>query len=181
MPTGSDRADGGGDADLGEGDPNLAQMLQPHFVLMDWLAIDGSEAQRRRYYGDVMKGAIISNAFAERAGKTPGDFRSLLSRHGAGYRLNGTKFYATGSMIADQLYVLCRLEDGAHVVAIMPANRHGIEIIDDWDGMGQRTTGSGTRRPQRQAVAYARPMSSPSLKRRPPVPAAARRASAAPP
>lgn len=129
---------------LGEGDPNLAQMLQPHFVLMDWLAIDGSEAQRRRYYGDVMKGAIISNAFAERAGKTPGDFRSLLSRHGAGYRLNGTKFYATGSMIADQLYVLCRLEDGAHVVAIMPANRHGIEIIDDWDGMGQRTTGSGT-------------------------------------
>lgn len=129
---------------LGEGDPNLAQMLQPHFVLMDWLVIDGSEAQRKRFFADVMGGHIITNALAERGGKTPGDFSTKLSRNGAGFRLNGVKFYSTGSMIADQLYVMARTEDDGHAIAIVPKDRAGIEVIDDWDGMGQRTTGSGT-------------------------------------
>jgi SfnB family sulfur acquisition oxidoreductase len=133
---------------LGEGDPNLAQMLQPHFVLMDWLTIDGSEAQRRRYYADVLNGHIITNALAERGAKTPGDFNTRLTRDpagdGSGYRLNGVKFYSTGSLIADQLYVMARMDDGTHAVAIVPKDRQGIEVIDDWDGMGQRTTGSGT-------------------------------------
>jgi SfnB family sulfur acquisition oxidoreductase len=129
---------------LGEGDPNLAQMLQPHFVLMDWLVIDGSEAQRQRFFADVMNGHIITNALAERGGKTPGDFQTKLSRDGGGYRLNGVKFYSTGSLIADQLYVMARTEDGGHAIAIVPKDRAGIEVIDDWDGMGQRTTGSGT-------------------------------------
>jgi SfnB family sulfur acquisition oxidoreductase len=129
---------------LGEGDPNLAQMLQPHFVLLDWLVIDGSEAQRQRFFADVMNGHIITNALAERGGKTPGDFQTRLSRDGGGYRLNGVKFYSTGSLIADQLYVMARTEDGGHAIAIVPKDRAGIEVIDDWDGMGQRTTGSGT-------------------------------------
>ncbi|MDF3074903.1 MAG: putative acyl-CoA dehydrogenase [Alphaproteobacteria bacterium] len=129
---------------LGEGDPNLAQMLQPHFVLMDWLVIDGSEAQRQRFFADVMNGHIITNALAERGGKTPGDFQTKLSRQGEGYRLNGVKFYSTGSLIADQLYVMARTEDGGHAITIVPKDRAGIEVIDDWDGMGQRTTGSGT-------------------------------------
>ena len=129
---------------LGQGDPNLAQMLQPHFVLMDWLTIDGSEAQRRRFYADVIGGHIITNALAERGGKTPGDFQTKLTRQGDGYRLDGVKFYSTGSMIADQLYVMARTEDGGHAIAIVPKDRQGIDVIDDWDGMGQRTTGSGT-------------------------------------
>jgi SfnB family sulfur acquisition oxidoreductase len=129
---------------LGQGDPNLAQMLQPHFVLMEWLTLDASEAQRRRYFTDVLNGAIISNAIAERGAKTPGDFHTALSKDGDAYRLNGTKFYSTGSLIADQLYIIGRLADGTHAIAIVPVDRPGLEIIDDWDGMGQRTTGSGT-------------------------------------
>jgi len=129
---------------LGEGDPNLAQMLQPHFVLLDWLAIDGSEAQRRRYYADVMNGHIITNALGERGGKTPGDFNASLRKDGGKYRLNGVKFYCTGSLIADQFYVIARPEDGSHAIAIVPKDRRGVEVIDDWDGMGQRTTSSGT-------------------------------------
>ncbi|MGE0154954.1 MAG: acyl-CoA dehydrogenase family protein [Reyranellaceae bacterium] len=139
---------------LGEGDPNLAQMLQPHFVLLDWLTIDGSEAQRQRFYADVMNGHIITNALAERGGKTPGDFHTKLSRQGdGGYRLNGVKFYSTGSLIADQLYVMALLDDGTHAIAIVPKDRQGIEVIDDWDGLGQRTTGSGTTRLTDVAVA----------------------------
>lgn len=129
---------------LGEGDPNLAQMLQPHFVLLDWLAIDGSDALRKRFYADVLGGHIITNALTERGGKTPSEIRTRLSRDGNGYRLNGVKFYSTGSLIADQLYVLAMLDEDTHAIAIVPKDRRGVQVIDDWDGMGQRTTGSGT-------------------------------------
>ncbi|MEO8559067.1 MAG: acyl-CoA dehydrogenase family protein [Rhodospirillales bacterium] len=129
---------------LGAGDPNLAQMLQPHFVLLDWLMLDATEAMRRRCYGAVINGAIIANAFAERETKTPGEFAAQLSKDGENYRLDGRKFYCTGSLIADQLYVMCKLPDGSHALAILPKDRAGVEVLDDWDGMGQRTTGSGT-------------------------------------
>ena len=78
--------------DLAAGDPNVAQMLQPHFVLMDWLRVDGTDAQRARYYQDVASGHIITNAVAERGTRTPGDFETALTRDGASLRLNGTKF-----------------------------------------------------------------------------------------
>lgn len=133
-------------AELAAGDPNLAQMLQPHMTLLDWLQIDGSEALRRRCFADVVNGAIITNAIAERGTKTPGHFETTLRREGGGYRMNGTKFYSTGSLIADQLFVLATLEDGVHAVAIIPIRRDGVTVIDDWDGMGQRTTASGTTR-----------------------------------
>ena len=36
--------------------------------------------------------------------------------------------------------------DGLPVAAILPTNREGVVIEDDWDGIGQRLTGSGTTR-----------------------------------
>ncbi len=130
--------------DLAAGDPNVAQMLQPHFVLTDWLRVDGTHAQRVRYYQAVLSGHLITNAFAERGTKTPGDFATTLLRDGKNLRLNGTKFYCTGSLIADQFYVLAVDETHTLALAIIPVDRAGVSVIDDWDGMGQRTTGSGT-------------------------------------
>jgi alkylation response protein AidB-like acyl-CoA dehydrogenase len=34
--------------------------------------------------------------------------------------------------------------DGASASAFVPADREGVELVDDWDGFGQRLTGSGT-------------------------------------
>lgn len=137
---------------LGAGDSNLAQMIQPHFVLLDWLMVEGSDAQRRRFFTDVLKGDIITNAFSERDTKTPGHFATALRREGGQYRMNGTKFYATGSAIADQFYVMAALEDGSLALAIVPKDRAGLEVVDDWDGMGQRTTASGTVKLEQVAV-----------------------------
>ncbi|MFD3744815.1 acyl-CoA dehydrogenase family protein [Nocardia sp. NPDC058633] len=66
--------------------------------------------------------------------------------------LEGTKFYCTGSLYADWLAVLARLDDPQGIsglepgeyVAFVPASEPGIRIVDDWDALGQRTTGSGT-------------------------------------
>lgn len=129
---------------LGAGDPNVAQAIQPHFFLVDWLRLEAGDGQQRRYFQLMLDGVLITNAFAERGGGVVGETRTTLVRDGARYRLNGTKVYSTGSLFADFLYATALREDGKTVAAIFPFDREGVRVLDDWDGMGQRTTASGT-------------------------------------
>lgn len=129
---------------LGAGDPNIAQAVQPHFVLLDMLRLFGTEAQKQRYFGAVVGGHIITNAYAERGTGIVGQITTTLKPDGNGYRLNGTKFYCTGSLVAEQFYVLIGTEGDGRTIAIVPGDREGLTIHDDWDAMGQRTTASGT-------------------------------------
>lgn len=61
-------------------------------------------------------------------------------------RLNGYKFYSTGTLFADVIAVSALDADGRDVQVIIPAARTGVELFDDWDGFGQRTTASGGTR-----------------------------------
>ncbi|CAM5557898.1 Dibenzothiophene monooxygenase OS=Streptomyces cyaneofuscatus OX=66883 GN=G3I52_15415 PE=3 SV=1 [Streptomyces cyaneofuscatus] len=54
------------------------------------------------------------------------------------------KNYSTGALFADWIPVLARAEDDLLHVAYVPADAPGLTVTDDWDGMGQRTTASGT-------------------------------------
>ena len=44
-------------------------------------------------------------------------------------------------------------DDGKHVLAFLARDAEGLDIVDDWSGMGQRTTGSGTVKLDRVRVA----------------------------
>jgi SfnB family sulfur acquisition oxidoreductase len=138
---------------LGAGDPNVAQAIQSHFALIEALRLFGTEDQKRRYFGDIAGGHIITNAMAERGTGVVGEFATRLTRDGGGYRLNGTKFYCTGSLIADQFYVLAHTEEGGRAFVVVPGDRPGLTVVDDWDAMGQRTTASGTVTLENVAVA----------------------------
>ena len=69
-------------------------------------------------------------------------------------RLNGHKFYSTGTLYADAnssytpdvaIEMGRRLEAaGNDLQVISPTDRDGVELFDDWDGFGQRTTASGS-------------------------------------
>jgi len=61
-------------------------------------------------------------------------------------RLNGYKFYSTGTLFADVIAVSAVDADGRDLQAIVPADRLGVELYDDWDGFGQRLTASGGTR-----------------------------------
>ena len=135
---------------LGAGDPNVAQAIQPHFVVLD---IIGTLAQKRQYFADVVGGHLINDAFAERGGKVVGEIDTRARPDGAGYRLDGTKFYSTGSLVSDQLFVLANTQEGGRLVVILPVGREGMRILDDWDAMGQRTATSGTVELDNVAVA----------------------------
>jgi len=60
------------------------------------------------------------------------------------YRLDGIKQYSTGALFAHWIPVLARVEDDTLHVAYLPRDAPGLTVVDDWDGMGQRTTASGT-------------------------------------
>jgi SfnB family sulfur acquisition oxidoreductase len=139
---------------IASADPNVAQIPQSHFVYLELVRQLGTPAQRELIFGAVLAGQRLANAQSEAGSKTVADIRTrLLGSRRDGYVLDGEKFYCTGSLLAHWLTVLAKDEQGRTQVAILPADTHGVTIVDDWAGMGQRTTASGTVKLERVAVA----------------------------
>lgn len=128
---------------LAQADPGIAQLLQPQFAFTDAIAALPEHA-RGTLYAAVLDGARFGNAASERGGRHSADFRSTLHREGERYLLRGRKYYATGSVGASWLTVIAANADGAQALAYLPANADGVRIIDDWNGLGQRGSGSGS-------------------------------------
>ncbi|WP_300681202.1 SfnB family sulfur acquisition oxidoreductase [Nocardioides sp.] len=128
-------------------DPNIGQIPHSHFVYLNQLRLQGSRAQQALLFGEVLAGTFFGNAQSEVGTKHVRDYRTTLVEVGDHWHLNGTKFYCTGAIFADRIPVLTHLGiDGPMHVAWVDRNAPGVEIIDDWDAVGQRTTASGTVR-----------------------------------
>lgn len=142
---------------LAEGDPSIAQIPHSHFVYVNVLRHVGSPAQQDFFLGEVLAGRRFGNAQSEVKSKHVRDHATTLfpdeQRPGA-WRLSGEKGYATGALLADWIPVLAHRDvDGPMHVAWVERDAAGVTVVDDWDGMGQRTTASGTVRLEEVAVA----------------------------
>lgn len=131
---------------LASGDSSVAQVPQSHFVYLDVLRRQGTPAQQERLFGEVLDGARFANAQTERGTARITEDRTSLDRTADGYLLTGEKYYCTGALFADRLAVRASLGDGSKAVAYVAVDTPGVTVVDDWDGMGQRTTASGTVR-----------------------------------
>ncbi len=130
---------------LSAADPAVGQLPQPHFVFLDAIRQDGTPAQKKFFFGDVLAGARLGNAQAERGSSSALDLRTRLLRSSdGGYRLNGTKHYCTGAITAHWVPVAALDDEQRLVLAYVPRHAPGVEIQDDWNAMGQRATFSGT-------------------------------------
>ncbi|MGB3481047.1 MAG: SfnB family sulfur acquisition oxidoreductase [Mycobacterium sp.] len=139
---------------LGHADGSLAQIPHSHYTFLEAVRLKGTPAQQEFFFGLVQQGAMFANAQSER-GPHPIDVdTTTLTRQSSGaFTLQGRKFYSTGALFADWVIVRASLADGSGTVptastpkalAFVPRDTAGLEIVDDWDGMGQRTTASGT-------------------------------------
>ncbi|MET7338300.1 SfnB family sulfur acquisition oxidoreductase [Nonomuraea sp. NPDC005650] len=132
---------------LAAADPNLAQIPHSHFVYVNVLRQQGTDMQRKFFFGEVLDGRRFGNAQSEAGTKHVQDYRtSLTTAPAGGFLLNGIKHYSTGALFAHWIPVLARREDRTLHVAYVPRDAPGLTVVDDWDGMGQRTTASGTVR-----------------------------------
>jgi alkylation response protein AidB-like acyl-CoA dehydrogenase len=131
---------------LSRGDPNVAQAIQSGTLFAEMLRADAPLPLRRRYFHAIVAGELVTNAIAERGGTFYGDSQTTIRRSDSARRIDGVKYYATGSAFAESFFVTANDEEGRVVTAIIPRDRPGVTFVDDWDGFGQRTTSSGTIR-----------------------------------
>jgi alkylation response protein AidB-like acyl-CoA dehydrogenase len=128
---------------LAAGDASVGQLVQPHFIFLERVRLMGSEAQRQRYLSAAAAGTFFGNAISE-VGGPPGQWATTLTPTADGYRLDGRKFYGTGTLLAQYTFVGARTHDNRRVLAVVPTDRAGVRLENDWDGFGQRATASGS-------------------------------------
>ncbi|WP_330341716.1 SfnB family sulfur acquisition oxidoreductase [Streptomyces sp. NBC_00557] len=132
---------------LGSADASLAQIPQSHFVYVNVIRRQGTDEQRKFFFAELLAGRRFGNAQSEAGTRHVQDIRTRLERRSDGsYLLTGVKHYCTGALFADWIPVLARAEDDNLHVAYVSRDAPGVTVADDWDGMGQRTTASGTVR-----------------------------------
>ncbi|MER6156388.1 SfnB family sulfur acquisition oxidoreductase [Streptomyces sp. NPDC001868] len=132
---------------LASADASLAQIPQSHFAYVNVIIRQGTAEQREFFFGELLAGRRFGNAQSEAGTRHLQDIRTRLTRQADGsYVLNGVKHYATGALFAHWIPVLARTEDDNLHVAYVPRDAPGLTVVDDWDGLGQRTTASGTVR-----------------------------------
>jgi SfnB family sulfur acquisition oxidoreductase len=127
-------------------DPAIAQGPQAHYLMVDVVAVWGTEALRRKVFGEVLSGRRIGNALAERGGIHAQDLKTRITRDGATLRLNGRKYYTTGALTSHRIAVSALDANGRLVLAFVPRDADGVQLDTDWNVMGQRATVSGGAR-----------------------------------
>lgn len=129
---------------LAAADPNVAHALRSHFNFTETQVLGEDTPRSRDLLGLVLEGALFAGASTELGTAKPGQVTTKLLRDGEGFRLEGRKFYATGTAFSDYATFSALDEEERLVSALVPTNRAGITVHDDWDGMGQRLTASGS-------------------------------------
>ena len=125
-------------------DGSIGQIPQNHFYALEVLRNTGSESQKQKLYQEVLNGARFGNALAEFKPKNASLKQTSIQATEQGYVINGEKFYCTGSLFAHRIPTLVKDAEQREFLAFIPRNSQGVEVINDWSGFGQRSTGSGT-------------------------------------
>jgi alkylation response protein AidB-like acyl-CoA dehydrogenase len=133
---------------IARGSSNVAQALRAHFGFSERLLSNrAAEHERRQWFPHVESGVVFGNAITDANGKAPSSADTTVLTDAEGVlRLNGYKFYSTGTLFADVIAVSAVDAQGRDLQAIVPTDRDGVELFDDWDGFGQRMTASGGTR-----------------------------------
>ena len=132
--------------ELGQADSNLPQLLRGHFGFVETRLVHNDPAIRDRWLRRIADGVLVGNAQSELGNQSFWDNATTVTQAPAetGWRLNGKKFYSTGSLFADWIHTTATVDRERSATVFVPAAANGVTRLDDWDGFGQRLTGSGT-------------------------------------
>ncbi len=121
-------------------DSSIAHVFSYHHLGVVIPHIFGSTEQKQRYYSET----IHNNWFWCNA-LNPLDKRTTLTAENNYFRLNGIKSFCSGSQDSDILPITAtHQETGELSIVVIPTQRQGVTVHDDWDNMGQRQTDSGS-------------------------------------
>ncbi|MDQ0753270.1 SfnB family sulfur acquisition oxidoreductase [Streptomyces africanus] len=130
---------------LSAADSSIGQIPQNHFFFVEVLKENATAQQRDFFYAEVLAGRRFGNALAEKGTGHALEFATRLEpRPDGSYTLTGTKNYSTGALFAHWIPVFALAPDDSLTAAFVPHDAPGVTVVDDWDGIGQRGTASGT-------------------------------------
>ncbi|MCC3371481.1 acyl-CoA dehydrogenase family protein [Cohnella sp. REN36] len=106
--------------ELAEADSNVPQALRIHFSFVERILGLPDGELKRRWLRRIRDGAIVGNALTEIGEAPVGQYATRLAAKDGRPRLNGTKYYSTGTIYADWVVVSATAEDEEVVTAIVP-------------------------------------------------------------
>lgn len=131
--------------ELADADSQVAHLWRSHIGFAETVLLLPDDSLRDKWFERFAEGHIVGNAYTERGGNTLGALSTKLVDEGGRWRVNGEKYYCTGTIYADWVAVAASRDDvpGRHI-AVVSTQHSGVRIYDDWDGFGQQLTGTGT-------------------------------------
>ncbi|GEO26516.1 FMNH2-dependent monooxygenase [Alicyclobacillus acidoterrestris] len=121
-------------------DAALGHLYGYHFLSLSAVHLAGTPDQKRHYYEETAKHHYFWGNSVN-----PLDDRTIGERTDDGVIVNGQKSFSSGSPDSDILLLSWKdKETGELYKGMVPTNRPGVQVHDDWDCIGQRQTGSGT-------------------------------------
>ena len=133
--------------EIAQYDNDLPQILRSHFQFVEDLLRSTDKEFQAYWIKKVIEGKIIGNAFTEPVSEAvvgSGEYQTKLIQYEEHYEISGTKIFTTGTLYADYVSIRVNDEEGKSLSVIVPTDREGVERLDDWDGIGQKYTASGT-------------------------------------
>lgn len=132
---------------ISHADGSIGQIPQNHHFFVKTIELVGNDEQKSFFFREVLNGAQFGNGLAERssskgARKLTTTVRKLEGEEG--FVVNGHKYYSTGALYAHWIPVTTLNENEQRMTALVPRHAHGVTVLDDWSGIGQRTTASGS-------------------------------------
>nr|WP_202926635.1 acyl-CoA dehydrogenase family protein [Gordonia desulfuricans] len=129
--------------DLAAAESNLPQALRVHWSFVEDQLLSTDAPAREQWLRAVADGTLVGNAITEPGVGAVDRYRTTVTEVDGGLKLDGTKYYSTGSLYSDHILVAAD-RDGERVSVLVDADADGVTQHDDWDGFGQRLTASGT-------------------------------------
>lgn len=131
--------------ELAEADSSVPQALRGHFAFVEDRLNAHAAAPQDKWFARFVAGELVGNAWTEVGAVQIGEVLTRVSHKDGRWVVNGQKYYSTGSIFADWIDLFAQRDDnGRNVIAAVSTHQSGVLQSDDWDGFGQRTTGSGT-------------------------------------
>lgn len=133
---------------LAEADSNVAHILRTHYWFVEQQLQAADPDARARGLAVANANSLVGNGFSEQSKHPVGLYfdTTFTPDAGGGYRLSGTKYYSTGTIYSDYTQIWAAAPNNRIGGAVIPLDREGVTIEDDWNGFGQRLTGTGTTR-----------------------------------
>jgi alkylation response protein AidB-like acyl-CoA dehydrogenase len=133
---------------MAKADPSTSQLLQVHSHATGIVAWHGKPEQKARFLREVVEeGKLIASAGSEAdpKSKTGEGMKSEMTPVDGGYKLNCFKHFASLGPAADYFLIWTQVPgegplSARQLFALVPRDAQGVELVDEWDVLGMRST-----------------------------------------